>query len=133
FPAIAYSAGLRRALVEDWVAINRNLPRMVEILPNGPVGHPTVRVFLAGAVPEVMLHLRRLGLLDESALTVTGESLGKVLYWWENSSERLRLRKLLQERDRIDPDDVIMSPERARQSGLTSTVTFPRGNLAPEG
>src|SRR5262249_25602723 len=27
----------------------------------------------------------------------------------------------------------IMSPERARERGLTSTVTFPRGNLAPEG
>jgi dihydroxyacid dehydratase/phosphogluconate dehydratase len=26
-----------------------------------------------------------------------------------------------------------MSPERARQRGLTSTVSFPRGNLAPEG
>jgi dihydroxyacid dehydratase/phosphogluconate dehydratase len=26
-----------------------------------------------------------------------------------------------------------MSPERARSRGLTSTVTFPRGNLAPEG
>jgi dihydroxyacid dehydratase/phosphogluconate dehydratase len=33
----------------------------------------------------------------------------------------------------VDPDDVIMSPERARLRGLTSTVTFPRGNLAPEG
>ena len=26
-----------------------------------------------------------------------------------------------------------MSPERAREQGLTSTVTFPRGNLAPDG
>jgi dihydroxyacid dehydratase/phosphogluconate dehydratase len=26
-----------------------------------------------------------------------------------------------------------MSPERARERGLTSTMTFPRGNLAPEG
>ena len=26
-----------------------------------------------------------------------------------------------------------MSPERARSRGLTSTVTFPRGNLAPQG
>ena len=31
------------------------------MLPNGPVNHPTVRVFLAGGVPEVMLHLRALG------------------------------------------------------------------------
>ena len=63
-PAIAYAAGLRRPTVEDWRAINRTVPRIVGVLPNGPVDHPTVRVFLAGGVPEVMLHLRDLGLLD---------------------------------------------------------------------
>jgi len=132
-PAVAYSAGLRRPTVEDWTAINRRVPRLVDVLPNGPAGHPTVRVFLAGGVPEVMLHLRRLGLLDESALTVTGEPLGRVLDWWEKSERRVRLRNVLREKDGIDPDDVIMSPERAKARGLTSTVTFPRGNLAPEG
>jgi putative YjhG/YagF family dehydratase len=132
-PAVAYSAGLRRPTVDDWTAINRRVPRLVDVLPNGPVGHPTVRVFLAGGVPEVMLHLRRLELLDESALTVTGESLGRILDWWEKCERRARLRQVLQEKDGIDPDDVIMSPERAKARGLTSTVTFPRGNLAPEG
>ena len=109
------------------------MPRLVDALPNGPVGHPTVRVFLAGGVPEVMLHLRRLGLLDETCLTVTGEPLGRVLDWWEKSERRRTLREVLRSKDGVDPDDVIMSPERARQRGLTSTVTFPRGNLAPEG
>jgi putative YjhG/YagF family dehydratase len=132
-PAVAFSAGLRRPTVEDWIAVNRRVPRLVDALPNGPVGHPTVRVFLAGAVPEVMLHLRKLGLLDESCLTVTGEPLGKLLDWWESSRQRTALRTLLKERDGVDPDDVIMSPERARERGLTSTVTFPCGNLAPEG
>jgi putative YjhG/YagF family dehydratase len=132
-PAVAYSAGLRRPTVEDWSAVNRRVPRLVDALPNGPVGHPTVRVFLAGGVPEVMLHLRRLGLLDETALTAAGVPLGRVLHWWEHSERRRRLRELLRQKDGIDPDDVIMSPERARQRGLTSTVTFPRGNLAPEG
>jgi putative YjhG/YagF family dehydratase len=132
-PAVAYSAGLRRPTVEDWVAVNRRVPRLVDALPNGPVGHPTVRVFLAGGVPEVMLHLRRLGLLDETALTAAGVPLGRVLDWWEGSERRRRLREVLRRRDGVDPDDVIMSPERARQCGLTSTVTFPRGNLAPEG
>jgi putative YjhG/YagF family dehydratase len=132
-PAIAYSAGLRRPTVEDWIAINRRVPRLVDVLPNGPTGHPTVRVFLAGGVPEVMLHLRRLSLLDETCLTVSGEPLGRVLDWWEGSERRRRLRDLLMTQDRVNPDDVIMSPERARQRGLTSTVTFPRGNLAPEG
>jgi putative YjhG/YagF family dehydratase len=132
-PAIAYSAGLRRPTVDDWNAVNRRVPRLVDALPNGPVGHPTVRVFLAGGVPEVMLHLRRLGLLDETCLTVTGESLGRVLDWWERSERRRMLREMLLAGDGVDPDDVIMTPERARSRGLTSTVTFPRGNLAPEG
>jgi putative YjhG/YagF family dehydratase len=92
-----------------------------------------VRVFLAGGVPEVMLHLSRLGLLDVDCLTASGETLGRVLDWWEQSQRRTRLRQVLRDRDAIDPDDVIMSPERARDRGLTSTVTFPRGNLAPEG
>ncbi len=132
-PAIAYSAGLRRPTVEDWISVNRRVPRLVDALPNGPVGHPTVRVFLAGGVPEVMLHLRRLGLLDESALTVTGQPLSKSLDWWEKSERRRRLRAPLSERDGVDPDEVIMAPDRARARGLTSTITFPRGNLAPEG
>src|SRR5438045_151171 len=88
---------------------------------------------MAGGVPEVMLHLRRAGWLDERCLTVAGEPLGKGLDWWEGSERRRRFRALLRERDGVDPDDVIMSPERARERGLTSTVTFPRGNLAPEG
>jgi putative YjhG/YagF family dehydratase len=132
-PAVAYHAGLRRPTVEDWQAVNRRVPRLVDALPNGPVGHPTVRVFLAGGVPEVMLHLRRLGLLDASCLTACGETLDRVLDWWQGSERRARLRELLQHSDGVDPDDVIMSPEKARARGLTSTVTFPRGNLAPEG
>jgi putative YjhG/YagF family dehydratase len=132
-PAIAFSAGLRRPTVDDWISVNRRVPRLVDALPNGPVGHPTVRVFLAGGVPEVMLHLRRLGLLDETCLTVTGAPLGQVLDAWERSERRQRLRELLAERDRVNPDEVIMAPDRARARGLTSTVTLPRGNLAPEG
>lgn len=132
-PAIAYCAGLRRPTVEDWSHVNRQVPRLVDALPNGPKGHPTVQVFLAGGVPEVMLHLRELGLLDETCLTVTGEPLGKSLDWWAGSKQRLRLRELLYKQDGVNPDDVIMSPGRARERGLTSTVTFPRGNLAPEG
>jgi putative YjhG/YagF family dehydratase len=132
-PAIAYHAGRRRPTVDDWIALNRRVPRLVDALPNGPVGHPTVRVFLAGGVPEVMLHLRRLGLLDGSCLTAAGEPLDRVLDWWEWSERRARLREVLRRRDGVDPDDVILSPERARSRGLTSTVTFPRGNLAPEG
>ena len=129
-PAIAHAAGLRRPTVEDWSAVNSRVPRLVDAIPNGP--HPTVRVFLAGSVPEVMLHLRRAGLLDDRCLTVSGEPLGRSLDWWETSERRRALRERLRA-DGIDPDEVIMSPEQAERAGLTSTVTFPRGNLAPEG
>src|SRR5438477_1180760 len=115
------------------MAINRRVPRIVDVLPNGPVGHPTVRLFMAGGVPEVMLHLRRLNLLDLDCLTVAGERLGALLDWWEGSERRRKLRDRLKLVDGIDPDDVIMTPDEARRRGLTSTVTFPRGNLAPEG
>lgn len=132
-PAIAFYARLPRPTLDDWIEVNRRVPRLVDALPNGPVGHPTIRVFLAGGVPEVMLHLRRLGLLDLDCWTVSGARLGEVLDAWEKSERRRRFRTILQERDGIDPAAVIMSPEQAKERGLTSTVTFPRGNLAPEG
>jgi putative YjhG/YagF family dehydratase len=132
-PAIAHAAGLKMPTVEDWIAVNRRVPRIVSVLPNGPIHHPTVRVFLAGGAPEVMLHLRRLGLLDTSVLTVTGKTLDENLDEWEKSERRTRFREILLQKDGVQPDDVIMSPELARQRGLTGTLVFPRGNLAPEG
>jgi dihydroxyacid dehydratase/phosphogluconate dehydratase len=92
-----------------------------------------VQVFLAGGVPETMLHLRDLGLLKLDAPTVTGRTLGENLAWWEKSERRTRLRAKLRELDGIDPDDVIFSGDRARAAGLTPTVCFLGGNLAPEG
>jgi len=132
-PAIAYSAGLKRPVAADWAHINREIPRLVDALPNGPRNFATVQVFLAGGLPEVMLHLRRAGLLNTQVKTVSGETLDSCLDWWENSPRRHELRKSLRARDGIDPDDVIMDPDRARSSGLTPTVCFPVGNLAPEG
>ncbi len=133
-PAIAHAAGLERPTVDDWTKINQSVPRLVDVLPNGPIGHPTIRVFLAGGVPEVMLHLRKLGgLLNEDVITATGESLGSNLDWWETSERRKHVRELLEECDNVAPDDVILNPDSAKAAGLTSTVTFPRGNLAPEG
>ena len=131
--AIAHAAGLGRLTAADWADVNRRVPRLVDALPNGPRNFATIQVFLAGGVPEVMLHLRRAGLLDTRALTVSGETLGRMLDWWENSARRARLRQLLQERDGIHPGSVIMDPDSAARRGLTSTVCFPHGNLAPEG
>ena len=132
-PAIAHAAKLRRPTVEDWHEVNLRVPRLVDALPNGPVGHPTVRVFLAGGVPEVMFHLRSLNLLDLNCLTATGKPLGENLLEWEVCERRKRLRERLFAQDGVDPDEVIMSPARALEMKLASTVTFPRGNLAPDG
>ncbi len=132
-PAIAHQAGLRRPTVEDWRRVNALVPRLVDALPNGPRHYATVQVFLAGGVPEVMLHLREAGLLRLDALTVSGKPLGEILEWWEHSERRRRLREKLVQLDGIDPDDVIMSPGVAASRGLTSTVTFPGGNLTPDG
>jgi xylonate dehydratase len=132
-PAIAHAAGLRRPGSRDWAAVNRLVPRLVDALPNGPRNHPTVQVFMAGAVPEVMLHLRRAGLLDTRVQTVGGTTLDEQLDGWESSARRATLRRQLRERDHVDPDMVIMSPDDARRHGLTATVCFPQGNLAPDG
>lgn len=131
--AVAYHAGLRRPTAEDWARINRRVPRLVDALPNGPRNHVTVQVFLAGGVPEVMLHLRDAGLLDLSVMTASGQTLGQTLEWWEGSERRSTLRRLLETRDGIDPSHVIMDPAGAKRNGLTPTVCFPQGNLAPEG
>jgi putative YjhG/YagF family dehydratase len=132
-PAIAHAAGLRRPTAADWAAVNRSIPRLVDALPNGPNNYATVQVFLAGGVPEVMLHLRRAGLLDCGVRTVTGETLDENLNWWEQSERRRALKERLRVLDDVDADEVILSPDRARERGLTATICFPTGNLAPEG
>lgn len=132
-PAIAHAAGLRIPTVEDWSNVNSSVPRLVSVLPNGPDYHPTVRAFLAGGVPEVMLHLRKLKLLDESVMTVSGSTLGENLDWWEASDRRKLVKQQLKTVDNVNPEDVILSPEQTKKRGMTSTVTFPKGNIAPDG
>ena len=132
-PAIAHAAGLNPPTVDDWIRVNRSTARLVDALPNGPRNHPTVQVYMAGGVPEVMCHLRKRGLLNTDVLTVTGDKLDAVLDWWESSDRRRFARERLRANDGIDPNDVIMSPQQAKARGLTSTVVFPRGNIAPQG
>lgn len=132
-PAIAHAAGLTPPTVADWSRINRATPRLVDALPNGPRNHPTVQVFMAGGVPEVMLHLRAMGLLHTDALTASGETVGTLLDWWQESERRATVRQRLAAAGQIDPEQVIMNADQARQAGLTSTMLFPTGNLAPEG
>ncbi len=131
-PAIAHAAGLEPPTAADWDRANRRTPRLVDVLPNGPRHHPTAHVFMAGGVPEVMLHLRDMGLLNLDAMTATGQTLAANLDWWETSQRRQQVRARLAEAG-INPDDVIMSADQAHRAGLSSTLVFPVGNLAPEG
>jgi dihydroxyacid dehydratase/phosphogluconate dehydratase len=88
-----------------------------------------VRVFLAGGVPEVMLHLR--DRLDLSVLTVTGRTLGENLTAWETSERRQRFRQLLRDLDGIDPDTVIFSPAAAAARGSPARSSSPSATSRP--
>ena len=132
-PAIAAAAGLKRPDADYFRKVNQLVPRFVDCLPNGPVGHPTVRLFLAGGVPEVAWHLRELGLLKAEARTVAGFSWNELLDHWHSCDRRKICREHLHATDGIDPDDVIIPPGEARRRGMTSTVCFPSGNICPEG
>lgn len=132
-PAIAHAAGLKRPTVADWNRINRQVARFVDVLPNGPLNHPTVSLYLAGGVPEIMLHLREMGAINPDCLTATGQTWNEILDQWQASSRRRQMRALLRDRDGVDPETVILPPARAAASGMTSTVVFPEGNLCPQG
>lgn len=132
-PAIAHAAGLPRPSVGDWIRVNRQTPRLVDALPNGPRNHPTVQVYMAGGVPEVMLHLRDIGLLNLDVITVTGEKLSTVLDWWQDSDRRRAAKEHLRRGANVDPRHVIMSVDEARNAGLSNTMVFPQGNIAPQG
>ncbi len=132
-PAVAHAAGLTLPTIRDWQAVNRSVPRLVDALPNGPRNHPTVQVFFAGGVPEVMLHLREMGLLHLDVLTVSGQTLGENLDWWAHSRRRQVCHERLAAEAQVDPGHVIMDAQTARLNGLSSTIIFPGGNIAPEG
>src|SRR5207237_7230658 len=71
--------------------------------------------------------------LHGDVLTATGDTLDATLDWWEASDRRREARARLTAAAAVAPNDVIMSPDAARAAGLTSTVVFPVGNLAPDG
>src|SRR5690606_9451349 len=71
-------------------------------------------------------------LLDTGVRTVTGETLETSLDWWRDSERRAAVRERLRQAG-VDPDRVVMDVAGAREAGLTSTVIFPTGNVAPEG
>ena len=133
-PAIAFAAGLRRPTVDDWHEVNVKVPRLVERPAQRPV-LPSDRPRLPrrAACPRSCSTCASWACSTCRSCTVTGEPLERVLAWWEASERRQRCASGCHEQDGVDPDDVIMSPARARERGLTSTVTFPRGQPRPGG
>ena len=129
-PAIAHAAGLKPPTVEDWIAVNRRVPRLVSVLPNGPVHHPTVRVFLAGGVPEVMLHLRRLNCWTRRAHCFR-QNLGRKSGLVGRIRTAPPFREFLRQHDGVDADDVILSARTARERGMGRHADFsPRQSRA---
>ena len=133
-PAIAFAAGLSRPTVDDWHAINVRVPRLVSVLPNGPYYHPTVRAFLAGGVPEVMLHLRetgparRVGTHRHRRTARRGPRLVE-----GERAPQAAARTAVQGTDGVDPDDVIMSPGTAPRAGPDQHRHLPPGQPRPRG
>jgi len=132
-PAVAFAAGIERPSLQTWTHLNRKISRFVDVLPNGSKFHPTIRLFLAGGVPEIMWHLREMGIAKCDCKTVTGMTWNEILDRWQDSPRRNAMRDLLRSRDGVDPDEVIIPPSKAKQLGMTSTICFPKGNIAPEG
>ena len=51
-PAVAHAAGLRRPTVHDWIDVNRRVPRLVDVLPNGPSSTRPSGSFWPAACPR---------------------------------------------------------------------------------
>jgi dihydroxy-acid dehydratase len=79
--AIARHAGVELD-VTDWEKIGFDVPLMVNMQPAGE--YLGESFFRAGGVPAVMGELRKAGRLHESAMSVTGQSMGAVLATWES-------------------------------------------------
>ena len=61
--------------VDDWQEFGRDIPLLVNLQPAGEyLGEDYYR---AGGVPAIVSELMRVGLIDESALTVNGKTLGE--------------------------------------------------------
>ena len=133
-PAIAYSASLPRPTLEDWIAVNRRVPRLVSVLPNGPVNHSTSARLPGGR--RARSHAPSAGLgpagtgRPHGQRPHAGRSAGVV---GEVAAPRRPCAAgsgiaMASSRTRSSS-----SPARARELGVTSTICFPRGNLAPGG
>jgi L-arabonate dehydrase len=109
--AIAGRCGIDLTL-DDWDRLGRDVPTIVNLMPSGK--YLMEEFFYAGGLPVVLKRLGEAGLLNNDALTVSGETA------WEQVKDVVNHN-----------DDVILPVERAlTQSGGIVVV---KGNLAPNG
>ncbi len=110
-PAIAHEAGITLDL-DLFNAISAKTPNLCHLSPAGP--HHIEELDAAGGIQAVMKVIRELGVIEESAITVSGRTVG------ENLSQA-----------RVLNEEVIRPLNRAyRQEG---GIAILRGNLAPDG
>ncbi|MCI6376042.1 MAG: dihydroxy-acid dehydratase [Clostridiales bacterium] len=110
-PAIAHEAGVEFNL--DWVnETSAKVPNLCHLAPAGH--HHVIDLNLAGGVMGVLSELKGRGLLDESAMTVSGLTLGEEIAQAKNRNPEV-----------IRPFDKPYSP--------TGGLMILRGNLAPDG
>lgn len=109
--AIAGRCGIDLTL-DDWDRLGRDVPTIVNLMPSGK--YLMEEFFYAGGLPVVLKRLGEAGLLNNDALTVSGETA------WEQVKDVVNHN-----------DDVILPVERA----LTKSggVVVLKGNLAPNG
>lgn len=99
--------------MEDFDEISRRTPLLADLKPGGRF--VATDLYRAGGVPLLLSRLDDLGLLNREAITVTGDSIGKVAEGAEEAAEQ---------------EVVLPAGRPLKQEGGLAIL---RGNLAPEG
>ncbi len=116
-PAIFREAGLELSL-DIFDEVSRKTPNLCKLSPAG--SHHIEELHLAGGIPAVMAELRNIGLINDTALTVTGKSVGDNLAGLNGGNGAS-----------IKNKEVIRTADNAysKQGG----IAILKGSLAPQG
>jgi len=109
--AIAGRVGIDLSL-EDWDAWGRDVPTIVNLMPSGK--YLMEEFYYAGGLPVVIKRLGEAGLLNNDALTVSGQSM------WDQVKDVTN----------HNPDVILPADKALTQSG---GIVVLKGNLAPKG
>jgi dihydroxy-acid dehydratase len=110
--AVAEEMGVELS-IDDFDRISARTPLLCDLKPFG--NHVAPELYEAGGVPLVLARLKRAGLLNEGAITVTGQTVGTLADAAQEAPGQTVVREL---------DDPL-----APEGGLAIL----RGNVAPEG